>query len=122
MRIYTKRVVDGVVVDIPDGVEYVEEEVRQLARSIAAEIRENGHMQLSRPQLCLPGQVCIITSTTWRENSEAWPARFTLARLLTGRDIEATADIQPVWEWNDSTATADVLARLDAIADGWAAQ
>ena len=110
------KVVDGVVVDIPEGVEYVEPEVRELARGIAAEIRKRGHLQLPCPAPA--GSVCIVTSKRWKD-SFAWGTKWRLAELITGLSPEAIRlDIAPVWVYNDSNPTPVVLARLDAIAEG----
>lgn len=115
------KVVDGVVVDIPEGVEYVEPEVRELARGIAAEIRKHGHWQGgTRPSAAM---VCVVIAPSFqaqqRRESELSTRRLfpnitgKLARLACG-----THSMAALFDWNDNTPTADVLARLDAIAEG----
>lgn len=98
---------------VPDGVEYVEPEVRELARGIAADIRKYGHWQMGVSD-CDKGY-CVVTSPTYQKwhKANAWDVTDRLASLLTG-----TPDLTEIWSWNDSTPTADVLAALDRIAEG----
>ena len=113
----TKRIEAPAVV--PDGVEYVEPEVRELARGIAAEIREKGHWQAGR--ICADGSTCIINSKAFGAvNRYYWmtPLIDRLAFLLNGYVYNDAEIYKPITDWNDSTPTADVLARLDAIAEG----
>ena len=109
-----------VPVDVPEGVEYVEPEVRELARGIAADIRRYGHWQSGQPgaeEAAERGAHCIVTSPTWRwMNDDELRIRENFVRLLLPGWDECT--FRDVWVFNDHTPTADVLAALDRIAEG----
>ena len=95
---------------VPDGVEYVEPEVRELARGVAADIRANGHYQ--KPRVHSASGYCVVTAPTYKSSGD-WLHLWRLGSLLCG-DREPRS----VAHWNDSNPTDVVLARLDAIAEG----
>lgn len=104
----TKRVVDGVVVDIPDGVEYVEPEVRRIAAGVAADIRRFGHW---RNGINDGHGVCVVIAPTFARatnRDDTYDHAERLSTLLCGSDVFGV-----LTDWNDTTETADVLARLD---------
>lgn len=80
-------------------------EVQTLAAAVAGEIRERGHYQYG----CGHSGACVMLNSHIKGGNA-----LVLARALgfPGGDTEA------IFRWNDNTPTADVLARLDAIANG----
>lgn len=101
-----------VPVDVPDGVEYVEPEVRELARGIAADIRKYGHWQATKPGTADEAH-CIVTSPTFGTGLRDGSSSAALLMLLVYRVYGLT-----ITRFNDNTPTADVLAALDRIAEG----
>lgn len=115
----TRHETPVVPMDLPDGLEYVEPEVRELARGIAADIRLHGHWQYGQ---CHNDGVCLLTSPTWhrylgRPLTEDADPIGDLVWLLTRTRSGSTL---PAADWNDATPTAVVLATLDRIAEGLA--
>lgn len=78
-------------------------EVQKLAAAVAGEIRERGHYQFGKSH---HGSCVMLNSHLTGSNITAFAA------ALGFRDQVDAAS------WNDRTPTADVLARLDAIANG----
>lgn len=108
---------ENLTTTIPDGLQVVPGNVRDLARGIAENIRSRGHWQGGLQ--CSDGGVCIITSPAYAAALRAdFPAIKGLWHLIVPGSTPGTP---PLPDWNDTTPTADVLARLDAIAEGLAA-
>jgi len=86
---------------------------RKLAADIADDIERLGHWQGDAED---QNGCCIITSPSWREYRIAGDdhVRLTLVDALGFN----TLLLMDLYNWNDTTPTEEVLAKLRAVANG----